>query len=158
MNGSLLSSFVILREELKRATEKNETNVELWKSFVRDMPYCYLTEISGEDILQGVIFKGRINLWHKFSVLDDYYFDDDEEFYHDPYEGIRDSLTVTFIFKERNRATLIHAPNDHLPKFKGTWADIFLEMVDIIRRDCCNDPKPPSKIPSLVQLFIPGQT
>lgn len=157
MKSELITSFVLLREELKKAVYSTEADVNLWKSYVDDIPYCELIEISGEDILYGVKFKGKINFWAWSEILNDYYDEEDDEFL-DSLTPIRESLTAKFFFKEHNKAVLIYPPAEKLPKFKGTWAEVFLEMVDIIRRKFCADPKPPRKIPDMLKLFTPGNT
>jgi hypothetical protein len=161
MESRLKASFVNLIQTLKENVEINQTDSNLWKDYVREIPYCELIRVSGEEILRGVQFAGRIHIWLKFPDLSEYFFDDeeeDEEDSYDPLKDTQDSLTAQFFFKEHNKATLIYPTAEGLPKFKGTWSEVFLEIIDFVRRKFCDDPKPPKKIAGLVQLLTPGQT
>lgn len=135
-------AYALLKEELCKAVLKDREDLATWKMYLNDIPFCEIVEISGEEILKGSLFKGRINLWRAHPILDYHFQDDDydEEDLSDPNREVKRRLTAKFFFKEKNRAYLEYPPYEGLPRFVGTWSEIFLEIIDFVRRKSCEDP------------------
>ncbi len=163
MNKEFKMAYVWLKEELQSAVAKNRKDVALWHKYLSSIPYCDLEDVSGEELLRGIQLKGCIDLWKKFPILDDFsYSDDDEdeegEGYYDQNDEARSRLTAKFFFKENNRAVLIYPPNESLPKFRGTWGEVMLEIIDFVRRKFCDSPEPTKNLVNRLKLFNVGDS
>ncbi|MFA5130985.1 MAG: hypothetical protein WC467_01025 [Patescibacteria group bacterium] len=155
MNQDFRVAFVLLKEELYNAIVKDREDIALWRQYIEDIPFCELIEVSGEEILIGSLIKGHINLWRSYGSLDDYYGDDEYEDNdpNDPNRETRQKLTAKFYFKEKNKAILFYPDHECLPNFKGTWAEILLEIIDFIRRKTCEDPSIVKNLGEQIRLF-----
>ncbi len=154
-------AYIWLKEELQNAVAKDKKDVALWKKYLAGIPYCDLEDVSGEELLKCILIKGYIDLWKRFPILDDFSadfdFDEDDdeagEGFYDVNAEAREQLTAKFFFKESNRAVLIYPSSEKLPKFRGTWGQVTIEIIDFVRRKFCEDPRPTKEISERLKLF-----
>ncbi len=148
MKTEYVVAFGLLKEELRLAIEESRKGVAFWQECFVDIPYCDVSDLDMVEILDGYVIKGYINLWKNYVTLS--YYEDIANFEANHLSAedsdILRNLTGKFYFKERNQAVLEYPPREKLPDFVGTWADVFLEIVDYIRRKLCICPEMPPNL------------
>ncbi len=155
MNKDLKIAYALLKDELCNAVIKDREDILVWRQYLEEIPFCEVVEVSGEEIMKGSLFKGYIHLWRAYPLLD---YDFDEDDYDelcpsDPNVEAKRNLTAKFYFKENNKAALVYPPHEDLPRYTGTWQDIFLEIIDFVRRKSCEDPAMVRNLAELMRLF-----
>ena len=149
MKKEFRAAYVRFKEEIQNAVAKDKRDIVLWRECLENIPYCDLVDASGEEILHGIQIKCFIDLWMRYPILNYYEFDEDGDengYSYDQNEEARKKLTGRVLFKENNKGVLIYAPNEGLPNFHGTWAEVLLETFDYVSRKLCADPEPTKDI------------